>query len=251
LGHYLSTTEFAGYASSGGKGWVTVDLGRDVVDEPNTYRGMLAAQAAAALIGELPDPTPRLTPPEPVEIAARLGAAGYRGGPVLGVSFGAAHPLRRWSGERIADTLKHLQRQPGAYLLIESDDAPRVEVPAQVPTLRWRGSMREMKQALAATDILLCADSGVMHVGAALGCRTVSVFGAGSIGRFAPRGAHHKMYAVEPMPCRPCYDACIYPSPLCMDRIETGCVAALLDQTLASVRTGRAEPLLHPAKSPA
>jgi hypothetical protein len=49
------------------------------------------------------------------------------------------------------------------------------------------------------------------------------------------------MYAVKPMPCRPCYDACIYSSPLCMDRIETGRVADLVDQALAPLHEGGVE----------
>lgn len=241
LARCLSTAEFAGYASPGGRNWISVDLGDGIADEPAMYRGELAARAAKMLTGTLAEPTPRLTAPDPTAIVAQLSAAGYRGGPILGVSFGAAHPIRRWNGERIADTLKQLRRQPGAYLLIESNEAPHVHVPKDVPALRWRGSLHELKRALAATDVLLCADSGVMHIGTALGCRTVSVFGSGSIGRFAPRGPQHSMYTVEPMPCRPCYDACIYSSPLCMDRIETGRVADLVDQALAPLHNSRVE----------
>jgi len=244
LARCMTSAEFAGYAAPGGKAWVTTDLGRDVANEPATYRGELAARAAAVLFGNHPDPSPHLTAPEPTDIAAQLSAIGYRGGPVLAVSFGAAHPIRRWSGDRIAATLSQLRRQPGAYLLIESDDAPQVDVPSQVPVLRWRGSMRDLKRTLAATDVLFCTDSGVMHVGTAMGCATVSVFGSGAISRFAPRGPQHTMYAVEPMPCRPCYDTCIYPSPLCIDRIETEDVADLLSRSLAALTQGRVERFL-------
>jgi ADP-heptose:LPS heptosyltransferase len=240
LGRLLGVREFAGYAAPGGRSWVSVDLGRGVANEPTCYRGELAARAAEALLGTLPDPVPALGHDPVPDVARRLAEAGYAGGPVLAVAFGAAHPIRRWHSTGINDTLRKLRRPPGAYLIIESDGSPRFEAPGAIPTVRWEGPLAALKDVLGVADVLLCTDSGALHIGTAVGCRTVAIFGPGARGRFAPPGPPHVSYAVEPMPCRPCYDNCIYPSPLCMDRIDTGAVATLVDDALAQIAAPRA-----------
>jgi lipopolysaccharide heptosyltransferase II len=241
LARLLSPAEFAGYANAGAAGWVDVDLGSDVTNEPSTYRGELAAIAAERLLGSRPssEPSLRLCGPPP-GLMSQLSAAGYRGGPILAVAFGAAHELRRWSADKIGQALATLRQPPGAYLLIEGDDSPRIEAPRDAPSLRWRGPLGELRRVLSVTDVAFCTDSGTMHIAGALDCRVVAVFGPGSLGRFAPRASQHAAYAVKPMPCRPCYDSCIYPSPLCMDRIDIAAVAARLDASLATVERPRA-----------
>lgn len=240
LGRVLAVREFAGYAAPGGRSWVSIDLGRGIADEPSHYRGELAARAATVLFGSSPAPLPTLHHTRAPGIAKRLEDAGYKGGPILALAFGASHPIKRWDGARIAETIGKLRRSPGAYLIIESDDSPRFDLPGAVPTVRWQGPLAALKDVLALADVLFCTDSGTLHVGTAVGCRTVSIFSSGPLGRFAPPGPLHKAYAVEPMPCRPCYNNCIYPSPLCIDRIDTAAVAALVDGALAAVTTPRA-----------
>jgi heptosyltransferase-2 len=241
LARALSADEFAGYADPGGAAWVDINLGQGVAGEGDVYRGELAAIAALRLLGTRPaaDPSLSLFAPPPL-LLSQLSAAGYRGGPILAVAFGAAHPIRRWSANKIAAALATLRRPPGAYLLIDGADSPRIEPPGNAPSVRWRGSLSDLRRALSVADVAFCSDSGAMHVAAALDCRVVAVFGPGSLGRFAPRAGQHAVYAAEPMPCRPCYDNCIHPSPLCMDRIDVAAVAARLDESLAAVERPRA-----------
>ncbi len=241
LARCLSTAEFAGYGGLGGKAWISVDLGGSPGARAPVYRGELAALAAEALTGLRPPSAPSLTSrPPPDDLTNQLAMSGYRGGPVLAVAFGAAHPIRRWGGAKIAETLGRVQSQPGAYLQIASADSPRFDFPPGIPLVRWQGPLADLKQTLTLADVLFCADSGTLHLGAALGCRTVSVFGPGLPAEFAPPGELHAAYAVEPMPCRPCYDRCIHPSPLCMDRIDTQAVATLIDRVLSAVDRPRA-----------
>ena len=66
----------------------------------------------------------------------------------------------------------------------------------------------------------------------------MAIFGSGMPAWFGPVGAVHRVVVEEPMPCRPCFDRCIYPSPLCIDRIGVGSVVAplraALDETSAA-----------------
>jgi ADP-heptose:LPS heptosyltransferase len=250
LARLLGAREFAGHAAEGGRAWVSADIGVDgrlpwfadaTRREPRLYRGQLAAAAAMALFGVGPEPIPSLAVrPPPEDLIGRLKAAGYRGGPVLAIAFGAAEPTRRWSSERIGRALAGVHRRPGAAIVIASDDSPPVERLAGIPWINWRGPLPELKRVLAVADVLFSTDSGVMHVGHALGCRVVAVFGPGSIQRFAPP-APHLVYALQPMPCRPCSDYCIHPTPICMTEIEPVRVSPLVDAALASVREPRAE----------
>lgn len=239
LARFLAVREFAGYTLAGGRSWISIDLGRGITDEQSHYRGDLAARAAEVLLDVSPDALPALSHAPSRQMAQKLADAGYKRGPVLALAFGASHPIKRWESAKITETLRKLRRPPGAYLIVESDDSPKFYAPGEVPTVHWRGSLADLKRVLAVADVLFCTDSGTLHVGTAAGCGTVSIFGSGPLGRFAPPGAQHAAYAVEPMPCRPCYNNCIYSSPLCMDRIDTGAVASLVDAALARVAAPR------------
>jgi ADP-heptose:LPS heptosyltransferase len=116
----------------------------------------------------------------------------------------------------------------------------RVELPASVRSTVWKSGLSELKALLSVADVLLCCDGGVTHMGAACGCRVVAIFGPGSIDMFAPRGERHQIVKVDPMPCRPCFDSCIYPRPICMDRITASAARAALRRTLESALSERA-----------
>jgi ADP-heptose:LPS heptosyltransferase len=204
----------------------------------------VAAIAARALTGLMPPREPRFKPnPRAVERArAWLTEVGWKGGPVLALAFGAAHPIRRWSNAKVTATLARLSEGIGACVVIEDgapgDERP-IRTPANVPTAVWRGRLPELKGLLAAADITFCADSGPMHIAAAVGSRTVALFGPGDIEWFGPPGSRHRVVAAEPMPCRPCYDYCIYPTPVCMERIGIAEAAEALGRGLAEVARAR------------
>ena len=229
----LRTVEVAAHTMRGGKGWVTVDLSPGVRDLYAIRRSELAALAAQALGGGLPSFNPRLKRPAPSsELMNRLLQAGYKSGAVVGLSFGASHPVRQIHGDLVSQILQGMQHRPGAFVVIGHDTAQSFAVPDGVPTVRWSGNLTELKQALATIDLLVCAESGPMHMADAVGCPVVVIFTSGSRILFEPRGSQHRVYAVEPMPCRPCFDYCLYSSPLCMDRLDAGAISALIDQAL-------------------
>ena len=64
-------------------------------------------------------------------------------------------------------------------------------------------SLREALQLIAASQLTLCNDSGLMHVSAGLGKPTVGIFGATDPSRTAPSGNHVSLL-YKPAPCSPC-----------------------------------------------
>jgi len=223
LARLLRTKAFAGIAGRGPKGWISLDLGEGFDDLYNASGAKVAAHAAKRLTGSDVSPLPRfpVLPPAPQ----------FPGRPLLAISFGASHPIRRWNGAAISRVLTGLRSPPGTLLLVSHPDSPEIVAPPGWNVIRWAGSLSELRDTLTSVDVLFCTDSGVMHIGDAAGCRVVALFTAGNISRFAPLG--QPLYAVEPMPCRPCYDRCIYDSPRCVDQIDEAAVSALLDRTLS------------------
>jgi heptosyltransferase II len=112
--------------------------------------------------------------------AARLRELGIDG-PVIGVSPGAAYGnAKRWLPERFAEAAAKL----GLSVLVfgsKSERALCAEVASWIPhahNLAGETTLREFIELAAACRVLLTNDSGAMHVAAALGVPTVTVFGA-------------------------------------------------------------------------
>jgi ADP-heptose:LPS heptosyltransferase len=221
MARLLGSREYAGLAAMGGTGWISVDLGAELANPGLDYDGAVSAAAAKALLGVEVSPQPRFR---------RLARRAATRQPVLAVSFGASHPIKRWNKEGIADALARVTQKPTTTLVIGHDHSPTVRLPEGWERQDWQGSLPELKALLAGIDVLFCSDSGVMHIAAAAGCQVVALFTTGSLSRFGPMG--HRLYAVEPMPCRPCGDYCIHPTLRCVEGIEAATVAMLVDDAL-------------------
>jgi heptosyltransferase-2 len=130
-------------------------------------------------------------------------------GPVVGVSPGAAYGgAKRWLPERFAESAARLAKRIGGAVAVFGSAAERElcgSVAAASGGLNLAGSttLREFIDMTAACDICLSNDSGAMHIAAALGVPSVTVFGptdetaTGPSGRLAP-------IVREPVDCAPC-----------------------------------------------
>jgi ADP-heptose:LPS heptosyltransferase len=78
--------------------------------------------------------------------------------------------------------------------------------------------------------LLVCNDTGVSHIAAALGTPSVVVSCGADVARWAPLAAERHVVVWEPLACRPCgYSQC----PVghgCAHAIEASQVAALAEQ---------------------
>ncbi len=224
LARALDCREFAGIADCGGRAWTNIDLGAGEGDVYRVYGAELSARAARILCGIEISPLPRFRPrgsPRPPDER-----------PVLGISFGASHPIKRWHEAGIAAALAGMRKSPALALVIGHDHSPAVTLPEGWRREDWRGSLTDLKSLLPGIDVLFCSDSGVMHMAAASGCKVVALFTTGMLSRFAP--PDQRIYAVEPMPCRPCGDKCIHPTLLCVEGIERAVISAMLDDALSA-----------------
>lgn len=232
----LTASAKAGYSGSGGRLWLDIDFGMPPHLAAGSHVSRDAAHAAQVLTG-LADYTPPVLPVSHSHsklAAARLRSMGYREGLMVAISLQAGHPIRRWDAHKMSLVLRDLPSNVGFVVLIADPEegVPRVELPSGVPSAVWRSSLGELKGLLSVVDVLLCTESGVMHIGAACGCRVVAIFGPMLPAWFGPVGNDHEVAIVEPLSCRPCFDRCIHQRPVCMTALGPDAVSAALARTV-------------------
>ncbi len=173
-------------------------------------------------------------------------AAGRRllGGARLLVHPGSRSAWRVWPPERFAVVLDAVHAATGAPAALVAGPGERETVEAIARTVR--SPVVRIDEALpipalaglfAAARVLLCHDSGPMHLAAAVGTRVVALFGSQPRSVWRPLGEGHATLQA-PLPCVDCVapDRCAphdaYHN-LCVRRIAPDAVAAAVAAALA------------------
>jgi ADP-heptose:LPS heptosyltransferase len=120
---------------------------------------------------------------------------------IVGIHPGASIPAKRWPLERFAEVAAAVTRMPDAKVLAFIAPDGYGEQLAQVPGVASaKVNLRELTALIECCDVLVCNDSGPMHLAGALGVPTVSVFGTGIERWFSPLGEDHRLLTVEKDP---------------------------------------------------
>jgi heptosyltransferase-1 len=159
-------------------------------------------------------------PPAPVEFGLaptageRREAEALLGGlarPIVAACVGSTCPSRRWFPDRTAAVLRTLRERDGASAVLlgtTADAAFAAEVVRQsdggVRDLVGRTSLRQLLAILGHAQLAFGPDSGALHLAAAGGVPTVSLWGATSAARSAPWGSEHRA-VTGTAPCAPCF----------------------------------------------
>ena len=170
-----------------------------------------------------------------VEIARRRGeellAARGVHLPVIGVSPGAAYGgAKRWLPERFASAAGQVAEKTGATVLVFGSEAEQKlcgEVAAACGGLNLAGqtTLRQFIDMTAACLAFLSNDSGAMHIAAALGIPSVTVFGPTDETATGPVGPGARVLR-EPVECAPCLKRECPIDHRCMTRVSAEMVAA-------------------------
>jgi heptosyltransferase-2 len=220
-------------------GEIRIGLINDLRPGERALPRMIDRCAALAMPkGETPPtelPVPQLVVP-PGEIAAwrqRNGVANDRR-PAVALAPGAVGPSKRWTTEGYFELAKRLTAEgiqvwvvggPGekalAAAIAGADHANARDLTGP--------DLRNAILALAAADVAVSNDSGLLHVAAALGTRSIGIFGPTSPWHWAP--LNPLAAVVEPetdVPCRPCHKpTCRMEHHRCMRDIGADRVIAL------------------------
>jgi heptosyltransferase II len=151
--------------------------------------------------------------------------------PVAVVAPGAVGPSKRWPA--YAELARQLGEQGFSVWVIggPQEKALAAEIGAPSPS-RCRDltgpDLRNAILALAAADVAISNDSGLLHVAAALGTPSIGIFGPTSPWHWAP--LNPLAAVIEPttdVPCRPCHKpTCRFGHHRCMRDISATQVAA-------------------------
>ena len=185
-------------------------------------------------------PSPELRVP-PAEIAGwreRLGLADS-GRPVVALAPGAVGPSKRWPGASYGDLARRLIAQGAdVWVLGSPAEAPLVRIIASsAPEVRDLTStdLRNAILALAASDVAVSNDSGLLHVSAAIGTPTIGIFGPTSPWHWAPLNPiAPAVQRATQLDCQPCHKpTCRLRHHLCMRDISPEQVLDVTQRTLA------------------
>ena len=169
---------------------------------------------------------------------AKLGGLGINVSlPLIGLHPGARHRVRRWDQSRYAEVVNRLMSSRAAqFVIFEETAGDSAEIITRQPIPRLRGSIREMMAFIAQCSLFLANDSGPMHIAEALGIPVTAIFGGSRHDWYGPRGPRDEKIFVADMPCRPCFDACIFATPRCLEGVSADQVFVSVSRQLARLQ---------------
>ena len=128
---------------------------------------------------------------------------------LVGIHPGGSSFDKRWPEENYAQVADALVREYGAKILIlRGPDEAELERNLQnamqsEPIVHPPRSIRELAALIARCRLFVCNDSGPMHIAAALGVRTVAIFGPTDHVAWRPLSDESTIVRRD-MPCWPC-----------------------------------------------
>ncbi len=130
----------------------------------------------------------------------------------------ARNPVRNWGWDNFVELGGLLEKEGYGILWLSDANSPSDK---SIPD-RWErlsGSLGEIASVIAACDLYFGNDGGLMHIVDLFGAKTCAVFGPTDPALFFPYGQRDSMVFLPDVPCRPCFDYCIYPKPICFNGI--------------------------------
>jgi ADP-heptose:LPS heptosyltransferase len=135
---------------------------------------------------------PRLTllPEERQDAAAKLEAAGIAPRDlIVAVHVGASHADKRWPMDRFALVADSLADTYGARIVVLVDPQGHgANLTLRNPACYVQPNLRELMGLIGSCDLLICNDSGPMHIADALGVPVVGIFTTGNPRWYGPSG---------------------------------------------------------------
>jgi len=188
-------------------------------------------------------PLPELRVPA-AEVAGwreRLGLTDRR--PAVALAPGAVGPSKRWPGASFAELARALgDRGCDVCVIGGPSEAPLARIiKEQAPDAHdlTGTDLRNAVLALAASNVAISNDSGLLHVAAALGRPAIGIFGPTSPWHWAPLNpiAAAIQQTVEKLDCQPCHKpTCRLQHHRCMRNISPAQLLEIAQRTLAETR---------------
>lgn len=142
--------------------------------------------------------------------------------PRLCLHVGARIPVRRWPIANFADLVRRLRERFTFHLTVVPDsDGYGRELTPLADAYIEQVNLEGLIDLVAASDALICNDSGPGHLAAAVGTPVAALFGPADPVRYRPWGIAHHVVIRDICPHRPCFDYCKFSEPYCLTRLTT------------------------------
>ena len=138
---------------------------------------------------------------------------------VIGFHPGARIPIRRWGDERFTEVALGLLQQKDVHIIWFSEPGSTSTPPSHDRCHAATLDFPSFLAVLSRCQLLVCNDSGPMHLANLLAVPVVAVFGSTNPVWFGPRGPYDRVVIRSEMWCRPCFDYCIFDQPHCLRTI--------------------------------
>jgi predicted lipopolysaccharide heptosyltransferase III len=160
----------------------------------------------------------------------------------------ALHPFSRWGykewpGENYVTVIDHLRSRYVVSIIITGSIHERERVAhivrkckTGVYNLAGKTSLGELAAVLKKCSLLIGIDSAPMHIAAAVGTPTVTIFGPSSPTNWAPRGEQHNTVCKD-LPCVPCRQKGCNGSEVsrCLDELSAEEVIPIVDSIVMEI----------------
>jgi heptosyltransferase-2 len=207
---------------------------------------MIDQCAALALPATAPHrtewPLPELKVPAG-EVAGWRDRLGLGSSPAVALAPGAVGPSKRWPVYSYAEVAQRLTAEGIAVFVLGGPDekplAAQIVADAGPLARDLTGTdLRNAIIALAAADVAVSNDSGLLHVAAALGTRTIGIFGPTSPWHWAPLNPiAATLQLATPLDCQPCHKPiCRKGHHRCMRDISAASVFEVTERVLGAAR---------------
>ncbi len=155
-----------------------------------------------------------------------LNQAGLEGRRLVAVAPGAKHPSHRWPTERFAEVARSLSADGLGVAVIGSSSEREMcmRVAAEIGQPHWclagETSLLESCELLRRCALVVCNDSGVQHMAAAVGTPCLSLFAFTNLpGQWWPYGSRNRVIH-KWVPCHTCFKETCPNDNLCLGLIS-------------------------------
>jgi lipopolysaccharide heptosyltransferase II len=223
-----------GYRGSWRSRWVDQIVPEPKPGQPPEHHAQRYLRIAANCGADISDPALFATPaplPHDPSSPGKLGLC-------AGAEYG---PAKRWPMDKFVEVIRQMStRSPGLEWLLfgaPGEQGMGEELSAKLngathQNLIGKTSLAELIQLLRTCRLLLTNDTGTMHLAAALGVPTVSVFASTEPILTGPLGAGHRIVRHH-VPCSPCFKReCPFGHYRCMSGVSAERVAAEVTDAL-------------------
>lgn len=163
---------------------------------------------------------------------------GYRGKrKVIGLNTGGSWPTKRWPVEKFAKLADRLIAEYNCNIIFlgSKGDLSRIDKIISLMNNRplvaaGETNLKELAVLESMCDLVISNDSGPVHVAAAAGTPTITIFGPSDEKKYRPLGDKHEI-VINELDCRPCGEhKCPLGHHRCMEDIGVDDVLKIADK---------------------